>query len=69
MGVCLLCAQLINTEMPAELQGNIEWARMEIKPSKYRRISIVKGQLTNERFYVNNEPIPTIQRLPSETGI
>ena len=47
-----------------KLQGNIEWARMEIKPSKSRSISIVKGQLTNERFHVNNEPIPTVLEKP-----
>ncbi|XP_063049584.1 MAP/microtubule affinity-regulating kinase 3-like [Engraulis encrasicolus] len=41
-----------------KLQGNIQGARMAIKPSKSRSLSIVKGQLTNERFHVNNEPIP-----------
>ncbi|CAJ1074008.1 hypothetical protein D4764_02G0002730, partial [Xyrichtys novacula] len=37
---------------------------MEIKPSKSRSISIVKGQLSNERFHVNNEPIPTVLEKP-----
>ena len=47
-----------------KLQGNIKWARMEIKPSKSRSISIAKGKLTNERFHVNNEPIPTVLEKP-----
>ncbi|KAL1263729.1 hypothetical protein QQF64_006468 [Cirrhinus molitorella] len=47
-----------------KLQGNIKWARMEIKPNKSRSISIVKGQLTNERFQINNEPIPTVLEKP-----
>ena len=47
-----------------KLQGNIKWARMEIKPSKSRSISIVKGQLANERFHINNEPIPTVLEKP-----
>ncbi|XDV11573.1 hypothetical protein PO909_000474, partial [Leuciscus waleckii] len=51
-------------EIGDKLQGNIKWARMEIKPSKSRSISIVKGQLTNERFQVNNEPIPTVLEKP-----
>ncbi|KAK0139173.1 Retrovirus-related Pol polyprotein from type-2 retrotransposable element R2DM [Merluccius polli] len=47
-----------------KLQGNMKWARMEFKPSKSRSISIVKGQLANERFHVNNEPIPTVLEKP-----
>jgi len=30
----------------------------------YCSISIIKGQLTNERFQVNNEPIPTVLEKP-----
>ncbi len=37
---------------------------MEIKPSKSRSISIVKGQIVNERFLINGEPIPTILEKP-----
>ncbi len=47
-----------------KLQGNIRWARMEIEPSKSRSISIIKGQIVNERFYINGEPIPTILEKP-----
>lgn len=43
-----------------KLQQNIEWARMDFKPSKSRSISIVKGQLTGERFHISVEPIPTL---------
>ncbi|TWW54580.1 hypothetical protein D4764_0274410 [Takifugu flavidus] len=47
-----------------KLLKNIQWARMEIKPSKSGSISIVKGQLANERFHINNEPVPTILEKP-----
>ena len=47
-----------------KLQENIKWARMAIKPSKSRSISIVKGQLVNERFHISNEPIPTVLEKP-----
>lgn len=47
-----------------KLQENIRWARMEIKPSKSRSISIVKGQIVNERFYINYSPITTILEKP-----
>ncbi len=47
-----------------KLQENIQWARMEIKPSKSRSISIVKGKLSEHRFYVGEEPIPTVAEKP-----
>ena len=47
-----------------KLQRNIKWARMEIKSSKSRSVSIIKGQLTNKRFHINNEPIPTVLEKP-----
>ncbi len=47
-----------------KLQGNNRWTRMEIKPSKSRSISIIKGQIVNERFYINDEPIATILEKP-----
>ncbi|TWW62662.1 hypothetical protein D4764_04G0013090 [Takifugu flavidus] len=49
-----------------KLQKNIQWARMEIKPIKSGSISIVKGQLANERFHIN-EPVPTILEKPIES--
>lgn len=42
-----------------KLQENIQWARMDFKPSKSHSISIVKGQLTGEWFHLSNGPIPT----------
>ncbi len=47
-----------------KLQENIQWARMEIKPSKSRSISIIKGKLSEHRFYVGEEPIPTVAEKP-----
>ncbi|KAL1278284.1 hypothetical protein QQF64_024957 [Cirrhinus molitorella] len=47
-----------------KLQENIQWARMQFKPSKSRSISIVKGKLTGERFYISEEPIPTVLEKP-----
>ncbi|XP_042072404.1 uncharacterized protein LOC121813033 [Haplochromis burtoni] len=47
-----------------KLQENIEWARMEFKPSKSRSISIIKGKLTAEQFYISGEPIPTVLEKP-----
>lgn len=37
---------------------------MEIKPSKSRSISIVKGRLSDEKFNINGEAIPTVQEKP-----
>lgn len=47
-----------------KLQENISGARMKFKPSKSRSISIVKGKLTEQRFYINQEPIPTVSEKP-----
>lgn len=47
-----------------KLQENIELARMKIKPSKSRSISIVKGKLLDHRFHIGEEPIPTISEKP-----
>lgn len=48
----------------SKLHDNFKWARMEIKPSKSHSISIVKGKLTNDRFYINKDPIPTVLEQP-----
>ena len=47
-----------------KLQENIEWARMKIKPSKSRSISVVKGKLSEQRFFIGEEPIPTVSEKP-----
>lgn len=47
-----------------KLQENIKWARMKIKPSKSRSISIVKGELKNVKFLIGDDPIPTVSEQP-----
>uniref|UniRef100_A0A3P9H1W7 Reverse transcriptase domain-containing protein n=1 Tax=Oryzias latipes TaxID=8090 RepID=A0A3P9H1W7_ORYLA len=47
-----------------KLHKNIELARMKIKPSKSRSISIVKGKLSDHRFHIGEEPIPTVSEKP-----
>ncbi|KAL7877269.1 hypothetical protein SRHO_G00039140 [Serrasalmus rhombeus] len=47
-----------------KLQSNTSWAGMKIKPCKSRRISVVKGQITNDIFTINDEPIPPILQRP-----
>lgn len=50
-----------------KLQENIEWARMEFKPTKSRSLSVVKGKLADQRFYIGEEPIPTVAEKPVKT--
>ncbi len=47
-----------------KLHQNITWARMKLKPSKCRSISIVKGQVTDQRFHVGGTPVPTVSEMP-----
>ena len=47
-----------------KLHENIRRARMLIKSSKSRSISIVKGKLVNQKFFIENEPIPTVTEKP-----
>lgn len=47
-----------------KLQENIEWARMKIKLNKSRSISVVKGKLSEQRFYIGDKPIPTVSEKP-----
>ncbi len=47
-----------------KLQENIKWARLKIKPNKSRSISIVKGELKNVRFSIDDDPIPTVSEQP-----
>lgn len=55
----------LTTTMPCtrclleKLQESISRARMKIKPSKSRSISITKGKLLDQTFFINSEPIPT----------
>lgn len=47
-----------------KLHQNITGARMTLKPSKCRSISIVKGQVPYQGFYVGRIPIPMISEIP-----
>jgi len=47
-----------------KLTDNIEWAQMQFKPSKSRNISIVKGNVVDETFFINGEAIPTVSEKP-----
>lgn len=47
-----------------KLEENISWARMKIKPSKSRSISIVKGVLSDLKFFIGDDPIPTVSEQP-----
>ncbi|KAK0146192.1 Retrovirus-related Pol polyprotein from type-2 retrotransposable element R2DM [Merluccius polli] len=47
-----------------KLEENISWARMKIKPSKSRSISIVKGVLSDLKFFIGDDSIPTLSEMP-----
>ncbi len=46
------------------LHANITWAHMKLKPSKSRSISIVRGKLVDQRFHIDETPIPTVLEMP-----
>lgn len=37
---------------------------MKIKPSKSRSISVVKGVLTEVKYFIGGGPIPTVSKQP-----
>ena len=37
---------------------------MKFKPSKSRSLSVVKGKLSDQRFYIGEEPIPMVAEKP-----
>ncbi|XP_076879265.1 uncharacterized protein LOC143527830 [Brachyhypopomus gauderio] len=43
-----------------KLGDNLRLARMKVKPSKSRSVSIVKGKLTQEKYVMEGEVIPSI---------
>ena len=43
-----------------KLNDRLKWARMKVKPSKYRSVSISKGKLVEERLNSEGEVIPYI---------
>ncbi|KAL6484312.1 hypothetical protein MHYP_G00063570 [Metynnis hypsauchen] len=47
-----------------KLEENISWARMKIKPTKSRSISVVKGVLSDQQFFIGNVAIPTVYEQP-----
>lgn len=51
--------QCLHPTAMGKLQENIEMAWMKIKPSKSRSISIIKGKLSDQCFYIGSEAIPT----------
>lgn len=42
-------------------------ARIKIKPSKRRIIFIVKGHLTEQRFYIDKTPVLTVLEMPPQS--
>ena len=47
-----------------KLNSNLQWARMKVKPSKSRSISIVKGKVVGKKFVINDEVVPTVLEKP-----
>ncbi|KAG7518803.1 hypothetical protein JOB18_044297 [Solea senegalensis] len=47
-----------------KVQQNMKWARLELKPSKCRSISITKGKLSEPRFYIGDKPFPMVVEKP-----
>lgn len=60
----LTTTKVCTVRLLKKLQENIERARMKIKPSKSRSISIIKGKLSDHRFHIGEEPIPTVSEKP-----
>ncbi|KAI2667638.1 Retrovirus-related Pol polyprotein from type-2 retrotransposable element R2DM [Labeo rohita] len=47
-----------------KLHANITWAHMKLKPSKSRSISIVRGKLIDQKFHIDETPIPMVLEMP-----
>ena len=48
-----------------KLNSNLQWARMKVKPSKSRSLSIVKGKVVDKKFAINEEIMPTVLDNPT----
>ena len=60
-----LIQSVCNTEeMLTKLQELFTRCRMKAKPPKSRSLSIVKGVVTETRFFINGDPIPTVKEEP-----
>ena len=51
-------------EMLKRLQELITRSRMKAKPPKSRSLSIIHGTVTETRFFINDDPIPTVREQP-----
>lgn len=60
----LTTTKVCTVRLLRKLQENIECARMKLKPSKSRSISIIKGKLSDHRFHIGKEPIPIVSEKP-----
>ena len=47
-------------QLVTHLQGLFRWAAMKIKPSKYRSLSLLKGNCKEMKFSLDENEIPTI---------
>ncbi|CAC5407387.1 unnamed protein product [Mytilus coruscus] len=47
-----------------ELDKMSTWARMKVKPSKYRSLVVKNGKVKEERFKIGDEIIPTVSQKP-----
>ena len=48
----------------SQVQWSLKWAKMKMKPSKCRSVSISKGKLVEETFDIDVEVIPSIVEKP-----
>ena len=48
----------------ARLQELFTRCRMKAKPPKSRSLSIIKGNVTETRYFINGDPIPTVREEP-----
>ena len=49
-------------QLVTHLQLLFKWAAMKIKPSKYRSLSIIKGNCREIKFSVDGNEIPTVHK-------
>ncbi|MDF4311585.1 hypothetical protein P3389_33845, partial [Vibrio parahaemolyticus] len=47
-----------------KVNKNLKWASMKIKPSKSGSISIYREKLSDRKFVIDDEEIPTIREKP-----
>ena len=51
-------------ELLNKLQELLRRCRMKVKPKKSRSLSIIKGQVRETRFFIDDDPIPTVRKEP-----